>query len=129
MIRYLLWIDSGAGLTVGTLVLLLNGWLSRLFALPQHLIVAMGIANVAYGLFSFSLARRATRPRALLVLLVTANAAWAVFCFVTAVAVSGYAARLGLAQLTLEGLFVGGLAALEWRNLGALQRSSAGSSR
>ncbi len=122
MIRTLLWIDSGAGLTVGTLVLLLNRWLSRLYALPPGFIIGMGAANVAYGLFSFSLARRRTRPLALLRLLVVANATWAALCVLAVAAVAPYASPLALASLSFEGLFVGGLAALEWRHRVALQR-------
>ena len=59
-------------------------WLSRLYGLPNAVMIGMGIANVAHGLFSFSLAQRQTRR--------------------------------GLAQLLLESVFVGGLAALEWRH-------------
>ena len=44
----------------------------------------MGLANLAYGTFSFSLARRAVRPRALLQLLASANIAWGVLCAVAA---------------------------------------------
>lgn len=118
--RQLLWIDCSAGLTVGILVLSLSGWLSRLYALPVSLLLGMGLANVAYGAFSYSLARRPVRPRALLVLLVAANASWAVFCAITALIVAPYASPVGLATLLFESLFVGGLAALEWRNREAL---------
>lgn len=44
----------------------------------------------------------------------TANALWAVLCAATAVRLSSSASGLGLAHLVGEGLFVGGLAALEW---------------
>lgn len=115
MVRSLLWIDCGAGLLAGALVVLCSAWLSRLYALPVALLLAIGIANLAYGAFSFSLARRAARPPALLALLVIANASWAVACGVMAVAVAPYASGWGLAHLLVEGLFVGGLAALEWR--------------
>lgn len=120
LIPWLLWIDSGAGLTVGVLVLTLAPWLSGLYGLPVSVVVGMGIANVAYGLFSFSLARRPVRPRSLLVLLVIANATWAVLCLTAAAVVAPYASRLGMAQLLLEGLFVGVLAVLEWRHRTAL---------
>lgn len=119
--RSLLWIDSGAGLTVGILVLLLATWLSRLYGLPVSLVTAMGIANVCYGLYSFSLARRPVRPRALLLLLVAANATWALICVIAAAIVAPFATRLGVAQLLLEGVFVGALAALEWRHREALR--------
>ncbi len=114
--RALLWIDSGAGLTVGILVLLLAEWLSRSYAMPLNLVIGMGAANVGYGLYSFSLARRRVRPRALLVLLVTANASWATLCAVAAVLLVPVATRFGIAVLLLESVFVGGLAALEWRH-------------
>lgn len=37
---------------VGILVLVLSSWLSTLYALPEPFILAMGIANLAYGTFS-----------------------------------------------------------------------------
>ncbi len=120
LIRSLLWIDCGAGLTVGILVLSLAEWLSRLYGLPLALVMAMGVANVAYGTFSFSLARRATRPRIRLQLLVIANGMWAVVCTVAAVVMAPHATPIGLATLLLEGVFVGGLAALEWRHRASL---------
>lgn len=114
--RSLLWIDCSAGLLNGVLTLAFSGWLSRLYALPVDLLIVMGVANVAYGTFSFSLARRGVRPRALIVLLVVANALWAVLCGLTAIIVASNASRFGVAQLLVEGSLVGGLAALEWRN-------------
>ncbi|MBK7600251.1 MAG: hypothetical protein IPJ07_17720 [Acidobacteria bacterium] len=114
--RSLLWIDCSAGLLNGALTLAFSGWLSRLYALPVDLLIVMGVANVAYGTFSFSLARRGVRPRALIVLLVVANALWAVLCGLTAIIVASNASRFGVAQLLVEGSLVGGLAALEWRN-------------
>ena len=113
--RSLLRIDSTAGLVAGALVLLLSPWLSRLYALPSGFLVFTGVANLAYGSFSGSLARRAARPRTLITALVVANAAWAVFCVVVAFNVVGSASVFGLAQLIGESLFVGGLAMLEWR--------------
>ena len=113
--RDLLWVDCGAGLLAGTLMLLLSGWLSRLYALPRGLLVGIGVVNLAYGTFSLSLARRARRPRALVLLLVSGNAAWAALCMVAAAHFAGSASAFGLAQLVGEGLLVGGLAALEWR--------------
>ncbi len=114
-LRKLLWVDCGAALLASLAVLSLSGWLARLYALPRGLLVAMGVANLAYGAFSFSLARRAHRPPSLIVLLVMANATWAVLCGIAAVRLAGVASAFGLAHLIGEGLFVGGLAALEWR--------------
>jgi hypothetical protein len=115
VLRHLLWIDSGAGLLAGTSVLALSPWLSGLYALPRPLLVAMGLVNLAYGTYSGVLARRARRPYGLVILLVTANATWAALCGVAAVRFAGIASGFGLAHLVGEGLFVGGLAALEWR--------------
>ena len=116
----LLWIDCTAGLLGGTLTLSLARWLSPLYALPVGLLVVMGVANLAYSAFSFSLARRRFRPRTLLALLVIANASWAGLCGLTAIVVAADATTFGLAHLILEGLFVVGLAGLEWRNREAL---------
>jgi hypothetical protein len=113
--RDLLWVDCGAALLAGVAVLLLSSWLSQLYAMPRELLVGMGVANLAYGTYSLSLARRARRPRSLLVLLVVANATWAALCGLAAVRLAGTASAFGLAHLVGEGLFVGGLAALEWR--------------
>ena len=95
-------------------MLSLSSWLSDLYALPRVLLIGIGVVNLCYGAFSFSLARRARRPRPLIVLLVVANATWAVLCVLAAVLLAGQASAFGMAQLVGEGLFVGGLAALEW---------------
>lgn len=113
--RDLLWVDCGAALLAGLVLLLLSSWLSQLYALPHGFLMGMGVANLAYGTYSLSLARRARRPRSLLVLLVVANATWAALCGLAAVRLAGTASAFGLAHLVGEGLFVGGLAALEWR--------------
>lgn len=117
MLRKLLWVDCCAAFLAGVAVLSLSGWLSHLYALPQGLLVGMGVANLGYGAFSFSLARRARRPRFLIVLLVVANATWAGLCGLAAVLLAATASAFGLAHLVGEGLFVGGLARLEWKAL------------
>jgi hypothetical protein len=124
LLRHLLWIDCGAAALAGLAVLFLSGWLSRLYAVPRGLLVGMGVANLAYGAFSCSLARRARRPRPLLVLLVVANAAWAALCLVAAVRLAGTASAFGLAHLVGEGLFVGALAGLEWSQRARLLRAA-----
>ncbi|MDP1858818.1 MAG: hypothetical protein Q8K82_09110 [Gemmatimonadaceae bacterium] len=48
MVRSLLWVDCCAGMLAGAVVLSFSGWLSQLYALPESLLVAMGIANVTY---------------------------------------------------------------------------------
>jgi hypothetical protein len=114
ILRNLLWVDCGAALLAGLAVLLLSDWLSQLYALPRGLLVAVGVVNLMYGSYSFSLARRSRRPRPLLVLLIVANATWSVVCALAAVVLSGTASANGLAHFIVEGVFVGGLAVLEW---------------
>lgn len=123
-LRKLLWIDCGAAALAGPTVLSLSAWLASLYALPHTLLVGMGIANLIYGTYSFALARRAVRPRPLILLLVAANAAWAVLCAILAARFAPSATPFGMAHLIGEGLFVGGLAALEWSRRDQLVRAS-----
>ncbi len=55
------------------------------------------------------------RPKALIVVRVVANVTWAVLCGVAAVVLAGTASAFGLAHLIGEGVHVGVLAGLEWR--------------
>jgi hypothetical protein len=119
--KALLWIDCVGGLTVGVLVLTLSSWLSALYGMPERFVIALGVANLAYGAFSLSLARRAVRPRALLQLLIGANLAWALFCVIASALLASQASAYGLALLLFEGAYVGGLGHLEWRFLDSLQ--------
>jgi hypothetical protein len=122
--RRLLWIDCTAGLLAGAALLVLARWLSGWYALPAPVLVSMGVANLGYAAYSFSLARRARRPRPLLLALIAANAAWAGVCGVAVVWFAGTASVLGMAHLLLEGAFVGGLAALEWTHRDQLLTAS-----
>lgn len=115
LLRKLLWVDCSAGFLGGAAMLALSAWLAALYGLPRAMLVVMGIANLCYATYSFSLARRAARPLPLIVLLVVANATWAVLCLVAAARVAGSATAFGVAHLVGEGAIVGGLAALEWR--------------
>ena len=51
----------------------------------------------------------------MIVLLVAANATWAGVCLMLAMRFGATASVFGLTHLIIEGLIVGGLAALEWR--------------
>lgn len=126
MRRNLLWIDCGAAAVVGVAVLLLHGWLSDLYRLPRELLLFMGAANLAYGLYSFSLALRARRPLPLIRLLVGANLTWSLILLSWIVVFSRTASLFGLAYLLLEALFVAGLGLLEWRSRELLLVRTAG---
>ena len=114
--RNLLWVDCAAGAVVGVAVLLLDGWLSRWTQLPQGLVFFMGIANLAYASYSFSLAVRPKRSLVLINLLVAVNSAWALLLLVWVIVFADTASWLGFVYLLSESLFVGGLAVLEWRS-------------
>jgi len=116
LFKNLLWIDCIAGGLVGTLTLIFSAWLSQLYGLPRELLIIFGLANVLYGCYSFSLAMRKRRPMNLIILLVIANAVWAVICFILAANYATTATILGQIQLVGEGIFVGGLALIEWKH-------------
>ena len=113
--RNLLWIDGSGGVAVGVLVLTLAPWLAEWHRLPHDFLLLMGAANLGYGAYSLTLARQARRPMALIGLLVLANLTWAVLCLRWAAIYWDTASPLGLLHLIGEGVFVGGLAILEWR--------------
>ena len=112
-------IDWIGGAVAGTLILFLRGWLTGFYALPSHLLLAIGIANLAYSCVSFTLAMRShgvTVPY--LRVIAVANVAWAVCCAVFTVVWFNSASVFGLGQLVGEAVFVGGLGLLEWRAAG-----------
>jgi hypothetical protein len=122
--RYLLWVDCSAALSAGAAIVSLSGWLSGLYALPREFLVTIGAVNVAYGLYSFSLAVRERRPQGLIVFLVVANATWSAVCWIAALALATSASLYGIAHLVLEGLFVAGLAVMEWKQRALLSSPS-----
>jgi hypothetical protein len=111
----LLWLDCTAGALVGLAVLLFTAQLSQLQALPHTLLLFMGAANVLYASFSFFLATRSERPMPLIKLLVAANSFWSLVCVCLAVAFADTATLFGLGHLIAEAIFVGSLAAQEWK--------------
>lgn len=112
--KHLLWMDCTAGALAGVVMLVLRDWLAGLYGLPTDLLVFIGVANVLYASYSFSLAMRRTRTPLSLNTLIIANGVWALVCAGLAVLWAGTASLFGLAHLLVEALFVGGLARLEW---------------
>ena len=111
----LLWIDCSAAALAGVAVIWLADWLSAVQALPRTLLLGIGAANLAYACYSFTLANRAHRPQYLIDCLVAGNVLWALVCLGLAVYFWSIATVWGLLHLIGEAIFVGGLAALEWR--------------
>jgi hypothetical protein len=119
--RYILWIDGLAGL-LGCISLFLTldrlvGW----YNISRETLVIIGIANLAYGTYSLSIAMLKKRPEILIVILVLANLTWAVNCLRMAITFWDAASIFGLIHLIGEAIFVGGLACLEWRYRKLLQ--------
>ncbi|MBM3762335.1 MAG: hypothetical protein FJW36_19055 [Acidobacteria bacterium] len=114
MAKNVLWIDCLSGAIVGCYLLLLSGWLSGLYGIPQSLVVRNGMVNLAYACFSFSLAMWKGRPAWMVGLLAVANASWMVVCAVAAWQLAGQATVIGLGTIVFEGMYVGWLASVEW---------------
>lgn len=122
----LLWLDGLAAASAGLLVLGFSQGLSSLYGLPVPLLQFLAVVNLLYGSYSLGLACWPRRPRACILLLVLANTIWAGFCVRLALQQSGTASAFGLAHLLGEALFVGTLAALEWRYRKLLAPASQG---
>ena len=111
----LLWIDCLGGLIAGAIVLALAGWLAPLEGLPREVLVFTGAMNLLYGSYSLSLVLRQRRSRAAVYALIAANAVWLPVCLILAAVFWETATVFGLLHLMGEGVYVGGLAAVEWR--------------
>jgi predicted membrane-bound spermidine synthase len=120
-LRSLLWFDCAAAAIAGMAMLALVGLLAPLFGMPRAAVVLIGLVNLAYGAFSFSLARQPSPTRRLVRALVAANLLWVGVCVLTALFFAGAESRLGASYLLAEGFFVGALATVEARTLKAVQ--------
>ena len=114
-LRRLLRFDCIAALVAGTATLILSGLLAPLLGLPRAVLVFTGLVNLAYGAFSFSLARQAAPAPGRVKALVAANFAWVAVCAAMALHFAGPGRWLGAAYMFGEGVFVGLLAAIEAR--------------
>jgi hypothetical protein len=110
----LLWVDCTAALLVGGLVVVFHGALHRIYLLPEPLVLFIGLANLAYGMYSFSLLRPGRATSRAVSLLVAGNLGWAAVCAALAVWFSGTASWLGVGLLSAEAAFVAALALFEW---------------
>ena len=118
-LRTLLWIDCIGAAVVGVAMLALSGVLAPVLGVERGVLVMSAIANLAYGTYSFSLARRARSPRRWVRALVIANGAWTVVCAIIVAMIAAPGSWLGVAYFAAEGLYVGALAVAEraalWR--------------
>jgi hypothetical protein len=114
--RYILWVDSLAGLAVGLGMFALASLLRGIYGMPLGVYYGIAIANVVYGLYSLSLALRRRRSHLSIQVLAVMNATWAGTCVVAIIALFGKVGWLGLGHIGMEGLFVSWLAWMEWKS-------------
>lgn len=121
VVRQILWFDGGGGLIAGAVTLALVDWLAALYQFAPGLVLFIAAANLLYGAYSTTLARRAGRDqwpsRRAVDVLIVANAAWAVVCVVVLIATWRSASVFGSIHVALEGGYLAALAAYEWRAL------------
>jgi len=120
-LRPLLWFDCAAAAIGGTAMLALAGLLAPLFGLSRVVVVFIGLVNLAYGAFSFSLARQPSPALGRVRALVTANFLWVGVCVVMAIYFAGPGSWLGASYMLAEGFFVGLLATVEAQTLKAVE--------
>ncbi len=125
----LLWIDWISATVVGVATLSLCDSLSKYGGLPRHVLLGVGLANLAYAGFTLSLCIRPTRSVRLIGVLVAANLAWSLIC--VGLLFGHWTAVTPLAFLHLggEAVYVAGLALLEWRHRGRLAQGLIGRMR
>ena len=111
----LLWIDCTSAALAGASVLALSKWLSGLYALPLGIVVFMGIVNMLYACYSFTLAALIARRKSMITLLVAGNLAWALICLGFVATFSETVTNFGIGLLVAEATFVSVLALFEWR--------------
>ena len=105
-------------------MLVLARLLASLFGLPRTVVAIIGLVNLAYGAFSFSLARQPSPARGRVRTLVAANRFWVGVCVVMALYFAGPGSWLGASYMLAEGFFVGVLATVEARALKTVKPTS-----
>lgn len=113
-IERILWVDCIGAICTGLAMLLLRGWISEIYGISESLVTGHAMVHLLYGSYSFSLAIRKHRPMGMLLLLIFANAGWACFCFVFAAFWLANVSIFVATNLFVEGIYVGGLALVEW---------------
>jgi hypothetical protein len=112
-------VDAVAGLVVGGVGLALTGMGVRgeVLGLSQAVLFVVGGANILYGSFALSIVVPSPPKTSRIALLIAANLVWCAGCLLLLAHHADGASLLGRVYLLGEAVFVGGLAALEWRAL------------
>ena len=98
---------------VGVATLSLCDWLSKYGGLPRHVLLGVGLANLAYAGFALSLCIRPTRSVRLIGVLVAANLAWSLICVGLLFGHRTAVTPLALLLLGGEAVYVAGLALIK----------------
>ncbi|KQT08775.1 hypothetical protein [Ramlibacter sp. Leaf400] len=114
-LRAVLWADAASCLATGTLQLAALDALSRLFGLPQGLLLDTGVFLVAYALLAAWTATREVPPRKWVALFAIGNVAWAIGCAIAVFTLQP--ATPGIAWIAVQAAAVLVLADLQWMGL------------
>jgi hypothetical protein len=112
-----MWIDAFAAMTVGVGVMTFKTPLSRVFELPESLLLTQSIIALTFMPYSFFLAIRKPVDRNLYRTLAIANLAYGVLCLFFLLLFFSTANAIGLAYLSADAFIVITLAVLEWRRI------------
>lgn len=107
--------DAIAGITAGLVLYFGREVWSPISGLSVDWFARLGIVGLCYGAFSGSITLLKAYHSVPVWTLVIANALYALFCLGLLLTKSSELSALGIAHLTAESLFVGGLAILESR--------------
>ena len=116
LIPRLLWIDSLGAIAAGLGVLALSSWLAGLHNLPLGIIIFIGVTNIIYGCFSFTLAKTPERSVAAIAILSVANMLWLMVCIGMVGLYFDAITAFGMLHILGEGLYVFTLGLMEFRN-------------
>lgn len=111
----ILWLDCVGALIVGIVILCACQLISEWDSLPLWIILGVGLANLAYGTYSFWVTTRNPRPMVLLKILALANIMWLAVCIAIVVWNWDNISVFGIFHKFAEGIYVASLGCIEWR--------------
>jgi len=113
---HILCIDWKGATIVGIVTVSLHKWLSLFGGLPPAILVGIGLTNLSYAGFSFSLWIRPARSSRSIAALVVANLGWSVVCICLLLVHCNVVTSIAVLHLGGEAVYVGALAIMEWRH-------------
>lgn len=116
-LRVLMWIDAFAAMTAGVVVLTFKTPLSRVFELPEGLLLTQSIIALTFMPYSFFLAIKRPDAPSLYRTLAIANLVYGVFCLIALLLFFPTANVFGVGYLLFDAIIVITLAVLERRRI------------